>query len=202
MNNFKKALYILSWIPVAAIKIVLALLGLVVVPIALQFDLDSRLWPKVFWLWGNDEHSVAPRWWMHDGKHHNWFSRKFPNWWWFAIRNPVNNTRFIFEDREVNIDTNWHVRIKTDEPYKIVFKPMEPKYLLEAGQQFAYRWSWNGPFAGYRKVWLNEFVPSTDTFPTARVDSYSEIWFGWKVGSDVPGMGFTMQLRLKREIGQ
>ena len=167
MNAIVKALHILSWIPIGLIKIALALLGLFVVPIALLFN----GWPRLLWLWGNDEES-PPQWFYSLG-------RPFPDWWWYAIRNPVNNTRFIFKDRAARYETNWSIR-----------GPMEAQQLIDAGQVMAYRWASNGPFAGYRRVWLNG------------QDKYSEIWFGWKVSSIVPGMGFTMQWRRKVRVGQ
>ena len=180
MNAALKALYILSWIPVAAIKIVLAALGLFVVPFAIWLD-----WPKVFWLWHNQE--GVPGWWLRRSLLH-WHTRYWPHWWWYAIRNPVNNARFIFADPgDVNIKTNW----LADEPIS-----MEAPEMVEAGQRMAYMWRWSGPFASYRRVWITKWpgllLPS---------GNYSEIWFGWKVGSSVPGMGFTMQVRLNREIG-
>ena len=43
--------------------------------------------------------------------------------------------------------------------------------------------------AGYRRVWLN------------KDGTYGEIWLGWKLGSPVPGLGFTTQIRLKQAVG-
>ena len=90
---------------------------------------------------------------------------------------------------------------------------MEAQELLDNNVNKAYLWRWNGPFASFRIVWLNGFVPEEDVgeepfivpkhlINMATADSYNEFWIGWKVGSTVPGMGFTLQLRLKREIGQ
>jgi len=195
MKSYMKALYIASWIPVvllhtfplvmlwpffdlsvwqAFLPIGLMPLGLVMVPFALSRD----SWPKYLWLWCNDEEG-CPDWWLNvaDGK--GGFIGKFPRFWWYAVRNPVNNFRFIFKDRTAELDTNWF------DP-----KPMEAANLLEAGQAMAYRWAYAGPFAGYRQVWLNSS------------DKYSEFWIGWKVSSIVSGLGFTFQYRRKRQIGQ
>ncbi len=103
------------------------------------------------------------------------FVAKFPTFWWYAVRNPVNNKRFIFKDREAKID-GWE-------------GPMEAQDLIDAGVTKATRWAYSGAFAGYRVIKLEGD------------NKYSEYWHGWKVGSTVPGMGFAMQLRRKREIG-
>ena len=178
MNNIKKSLYVLSWIPVAIIKWSLALFGLIWVPVCL--GTVNGDFSGMFWLWGNDEEG-CPEWWLtsaangNEGKIAEWF----PRFWWYAIRNTVNNSRFLFEDRDLcALETNWYPEL-----------PMEAKQLLEKGQRSAFFWVWSGPFAGYRRVWLNDD------------DKYSEIWFGWKLGSDVPGLGFTTQLRIKRGSG-
>jgi len=168
-----KLLYILSWILVAIVHIVLILLGLVVVPVAIKLN-----WPRIFWLWDNDEEGY-PTWAINRG---------ISPFVWFAIRNPVNNFRFIFSDRKANISGNW-----TEDS-------MEAQDLIDRNMRVAYRWSTNGLFAGYRRVWLTEPDRgwADDPFP---YEKYSELWVGWKVGSTVPGMGFTLQYRRNREIG-
>lgn len=186
MNKFMKILYILSWIPVAIIKIALALLGLFVIPIALQFE----RWPKLFWLWNNQE--GVPQWWVNNSQN-KWYTRYWHRWWWYAIRNPVNNAQFIFEDPgNVHVATNWFVDYG-----------MEAPNLIKTGQRMAYMWRWSGPFASYRRVWLTdaEMQGTVNINRKLVATKYSEIWFGWKVGSTVPGMGFTMQVRLNRKIG-
>ena len=174
MNPIVKALHILSWIPIAIVYIFLIFLGLFMVPIALRLE----AWPKILWLWGNDEEGCPP-WWMDRASLNHWYTDRWPYWWWYAIRNPLNNSRFIFKDRKPTIESNWSI-----------IEPMEAQPMINVGQDMAYRWAWSGPFAGYRRVWLNG------------QDKYSEIWFGWKIGSTVPGMGFTMQWRHKVLVGQ
>lgn len=176
MKTYLKVLYILSWIPVAVIKLILVILGLITVPLAIQFSGGKHEdWPDIFWIWGNEK--GVPEWWLMLSQSENIVARTFPNWWWYAIRNPVNNARFIFKDRPPNISGNW------------VPISMEVRDMLTTGRGMAYRWSYNGPFAGFRRVWINSS------------DKYSEVWFGWKLGSTVPGLGFTMQVRLRRKIG-
>lgn len=198
MKTYKKVLHVLSWIAIvllhsfplvliwpfvdlgwlALAPVGLVFLGLVLVPVALAFD----TWPKLLWLWGNDEEQ-PPLWFMKKG-------RPCPTWWWYAIRNPVNNLRFVFADLAPVMTGNW------------VQDSMEARDLIKAGRIMAYRWAWRGPFAGYRRVWLkdaeNWSLSRDHPVPT----HYSEIWFGWKVGSTVPGMGFTTQVRLNREVGK
>lgn len=187
MNRFIKALHIISWVLIGSVKLGLAILGLFVVP----FALIPKDWPRWAWVWGNNEEGV-PDWWMNGVLFDNIIARYFPRWWWYAIRNPVNNSRFIFKDRDAALETNWTTGSQ----------PMEPQKMIDVGVVMAYRWAWNGPFAGYRKVWLNDAknwsLVSREPTPT----HYSELWFGWKLGSDVPGLGFTAQVRLKREIGK
>lgn len=164
MKTYLKVLYILSWIPMFLIKLVLVLLGLVVVPIALKSD----EWPKWAWLWHNAEEG-SPDWW------------KGSDFWWYAVRNPVNNFRFLFKEPlldDIKVDTDWTTNAN-----------MEAQQLIDHQRTSVYRWMYSGPFAGYRKIWIH------------KNDKYSEVWFGWKVGSSVPGMGMTAQVRLNRKVG-
>ena len=172
MNRFKKYLHVASWVPLLLLRLGIVLLGLVAVPIALS----CKQWPRVLWVWGNAEEEV-PVWWLKKSKGH-WFTKMFPNFYWYAIRNPSNNLRYLFKDREAQIETNWHY----DEP-------MEARNMRNHNVAMAYRWAWSGPFAGFRQVWIKSET------------EYGEMWFGWKVGSNVPGLGFTSQLRLSATIG-
>lgn len=165
MNKLQKGLHILSWIFIALLQLPLLIIGLPMVWIAISiWGRQSKDWPRLFWLWGNDEEG-------------------YPSWspvgalWWYAVRNPIGNFRFLFKDREAHIQ-GWGPQ------------SMEAKDLLLHETKVAKRWAWNGPFAGYRRVWLSKDL-----------HKYSEIWVGWKIGSTVPGMGFTAQVRLNREIG-
>jgi len=179
MKTYLKVLHILSWIPLIAIKLVLVLLGLIMVPVCL--GTTGGEFTGMFWLWGNDESKGVPDWWLNNASN-KWYTRHWPRFWWYAVRNPVNNLRYLFEDREANI-TGWGPQ------------SLEASDLIRDKRQSAYRWAYSGPFAGYRRVWINE-QPSG-----GEPGKYSEIWFGWKLSSDVPGLGFTTQVRLKRDIG-
>jgi len=143
----------------------------VVIPLALLFKVDMKTFP----LYGNKEEGYPD--WFDRYVQNFWYKKLFPRWWWYSIRNPLNNMRFLFDDdKEFNIE-GWQ------QP------SMEAHDLIIADITSASRWSYRGTFAGYRRVWLNDD------------GTYSEIWFGWKVGSTVPGMGFATQVRLKRKIG-
>lgn len=178
----RKMLFVLSWIPMLAVKLVLMLLGLVVVPLALTTRYltaspvyDENHWPGIFWLWGNDEEG-CPQWWRE--RKHPWYIRPWYRFWWYAIRNPANNLRFCFQDpEEFHAETNWSM------------DSMEAAQMQKASQSMAYYWRWHKWKSCYRRVWLNGNL------------NYSEIWFGWKIGSPVPGCGFTSQVRLRRRIG-
>jgi len=179
---------ILLLIPMVLIKIAGVLLGLIMVPIALATQHmtvvpgdHSKHWPDFLWVWGNDEEG-CPEWWLK--REHPWFIRYWPRFWWFAVRNPFNNFRFVFTDvntwRDLDrLETNWSIDV-----------PMEAGNILAlTGQDSAYRYVRKDWKCGYRRVWLNGD------------GKYSEFWIGWKLGSPVPGLGFAMQLRLKRKIG-
>lgn len=172
LPTWKKALYIISWTPFILVQTALILLGAIFfVPVALL-------------LYGGDS-GAWPYWPFHpfgndDRPAPDWWVKKhhfWSNWWWFAVRNPVSNTHWWFRDRPATFYGTWHA------------KAMEPRDLLAQGKTKATRWAVNGFFAGYKVVWI---VDATH---------YGEFWIAWKVGSDVPGMGFAMQLRRNREIG-
>ncbi len=179
LSKARKGLYVLSWIPPALLFFFLYLLGWVIVPFMLRWSSggNNRDIPRWF-PYGNDEEG-CPNWWFADaetgeeGKLAKWF----PRWWWFAQRNPVNNHRYWFKDREATVE-GWQAR------------SFEARDLIVSGDQSASRWSYNGAFAGYRHVRLNK-----------NKKKYSEFWFGWKVGSPIEGLGFTAQLRPNRKVG-
>jgi hypothetical protein len=183
-----KYLPCLLWVPFMVLKAVLILAGLIIVPIALltqrmglhQDGADHEHWPDLFWLWGNDEEQ-CPDWWLDraaNGKE-NKVAGWFPRFWWYAIKNPANNMRFLFKDVEgFQEDSNWPSNWT-----------MEAPVMLRNGQAMAYRYRWSGWKSGYRRVWLHGD------------EKYTELYVGWKLGNAVPGLGITMQYRRKRKIG-
>ena len=171
----KEYLLALLWLPFIIVKGILAIIGgLFIVPVGLIFcEGNYKDWADIFWLWGNDEDGLGPE----------SFKPKWPRylarWWWLSVRNPVNNSRYLFKDTEdYKEKTNW--------PHG---DPMEAQQMKQHGRHSVYRWRRKSWKVGYRKVWL--------TSPY----KYSEIWIGWKLGSSVPGLGFSLQFRRKRDIG-
>lgn len=187
----KNLLAVLLLIPAAAVKLAGILAGLVLVPlgIATQYmsldGWDRKHWPEVLWLWGNAEDGVNPQWWQ--DRHPSW-----PHWWqafvWLAIRNPFNNSRYLFKDvKPAELDvlkSNW---------VDVHLGPMEPMNMAAVGVNRAWYFVRHGWKCGYRVVWFKE---------QGAGGKYNEFWIGWKLASGVPGLGFTMQLRLKRRMGQ
>jgi len=196
MNPFKALLYIISWLPLFVINFALLLVGIPLV--ALFAGLEQKDWPRWTWLWQNEEDAGAPGWYgkrFPDGspwlmlrlgenmggfdpdtligfRHNKWVRQ----WKYSAFRNPVNNHRFIFEDR---------VKFKTaGDPNAFNY---DGKSLRAAGLRSSSGWRWAGFFAGYKRTWLNK-TPGY----------YSEFYIGWKVGSATPGLGFTLQTRFNR----
>ena len=159
----------LLWLPFIAIQIAMILLGLVIVPLALTvWGPRSDDWPRVFQPWGNSEN--VPDWWRKQ-------DHFLPNFWWYAVRNPVSNSRFWFKDRPAAFYGSWHSAT------------MEAQDLIDAGMTTAFRWAWNGLLVGYRRLWVHDD------------GTYTEFWIGWKIGSSVPGLGFAMQFRYHRAVG-
>ena len=187
INKFRAALYILSWIPVGAINLVLLLIG---IPIVAWYARDSMdTWPRWTWLWQNDGDATdpklgasighdVPRWYYKKyGPEGEGWSQYRLRFMYMAIRNPVNNHRFLFEDK-----STWDT---SGDPEAFDTEGID---LLNRGLAHTSGWRWSGPFAGYRRIWLKG------------VEQYSEFYIGWKLGSAVPGLGFTFQLRLKRNF--
>ena len=170
--QIKKMAHIFSWLLIIQEMIPAMLFGaFVAIPLALLFKIDMQEFP----IWGNAEEN--PPEWFYRKAAKTWYIRYWPRWWWYSVRNPLNNLRFLFNDREDYITEGW--------PHG----PMEAQDLIDLGLTSAYRWRERGLMAGYRVVWLEDD------------DKYSELWFGWKVGSIVPGLGFATSIRLKRDIG-
>ena len=192
LTNTQKWLYILSWIPFMIVWFILAVIGaILMVPLALLvWGPNSTDWRGPFILYNNDTENV-PNWWYRTANRKFFLIAWFPNYWWYAWRNPVNHSHWWFRDRPANFSGTW------------AKKTMEAQDLLIANQRDAKRWAFNGMFAGYRHVWLHDDAKiSYDDGPEGLfMGHYGERWIGWKVGSDVPGMGFAMQNRPNQEIG-
>ena len=184
LSDFEKALHILSWIIFILVKGVLWVMGLFIVPYCLGRLQIIDDWPEMFWLWDNDEESTPE--WFYDlaDASSNPIMRWFPNFWWYGMRNTTNNSRFLFKDRPAYYAGDWPAeRMRADD-------------LIRVGRMSATRWAYNGPFASWRKMWL-ELPIGTPT----EDQRYSEYWVGWKIGNKTPGLGFTLQRAKHRKIG-
>lgn len=190
ISGLQKAGFILLWILPALAKTVLAIAGaFIMVPLTLRFmpeDWRDRKW----WPWGNAEEG-CPQWWLDKAanmtvsKDAPWYKRfrvktivNFPRYWWYSVRNPANNMRYWFKDvpasrtRAAFDPVSWPPEVQ-----------MEPHQMESRGYSTLSRWSWCGWKSGYRKVTL------------LGGKKYKELWIGFKVGSAVPGCGFTFQNR-------
>lgn len=205
------------WLVFLFVKVVtVVVVGPFAVAVALLFGRDSRNWPGIFWLWGNDEEG-CPDWWLAYAERRDTRLRtagfaertsariaaKIPVWWWYAVRNPVNNMRYIFKDVE-----KFNVRMTvlsgtgadvTDQHFNPAFKGreevaktwpfIEAGHLVKWGAEKSIEWRWSGWKDGFRYVALT------------KPGLYSEYVIGFKLGWGVPGLGFTLQRRKDRKIG-
>ena len=144
-------LSVILWIPAITLKIMLAIIGLVVVP----FTKPDNV------IYGNNEHPTPPKWFRPE------WSEWARDYWWRAIRNPVNNLRYFMDEPpidELHGVQNCDVAVRTD------------------GQTSAWRFVRGGK---YSEFWYVKRVG----------DEFFEFRIGWKF-SGVPGFGPTIQFRL------
>ena len=172
INKFRAIMYIASWLPLFAINIVLIIVGIPIVGWYARKPMKD--WPRWTWLWQNDEDEGDLGWYVKRFSELSPWMRRFR---YMAFRNPVNNHRFLFTEPESFNSSG--------DPLAF---DMEGFDLVQRGIQSSSGWRWSGKFGGYKRTWLNG------------PDKYSEFYIGWKVGSAVPGLGFTFQLRLKRDF--
>jgi hypothetical protein len=177
MSIWLKAFYILTWVFWTTFLIITFFLGLFIVPIGLM----SEHWPRIIKFWDNIEddprYNEHMKWWYKKARSSkNPFLRLFPNWWWFAIRNSSNGIRWWFEDRKCSYDGNW------------IEQDMHANEIQDAGLTVGKRWGWNGWFAFFEYVKINDDNTST------------EFWYGWKLDHKTPGLGFAQQFKWKQKI--
>jgi hypothetical protein len=116
-----------------------------------------------------------PVWWYYSAKERWWPARKWPRWYWSAVRNTVPWLRIPLLD----------VRYSRQQPDDV---DIESIHLKNANYSKGWRFT--------RYKWLlaeYEFV-------RADPDSYNEYRFGWAVEGDK--MKITAQVRRKREYGK
>lgn len=96
----------LAFLPV---RLSFALAGLVVVPVCLLWYDRTGRWPRLLETWHNrnDPAWDLPEWYTERYSQTHAIAKRFPRWWWFAVRNPANNMRFWFREPDSYIDEKW-----------------------------------------------------------------------------------------------
>ncbi|MFI5397618.1 MAG: hypothetical protein ACHQ9S_18935 [Candidatus Binatia bacterium] len=91
--------YIPLFILIQLVSLVLTLVGIPICA-ALAYGNFSKPgrrglwhWPKLFWLWDNEEDGVWCRWYR--AAHPSWSVAR-QEFYWTAFRNPCNNLRFVW----------------------------------------------------------------------------------------------------------
>lgn len=153
--------FLAIWIAFMALKLVVAALGLIVIPILWRYRMvEYDKLPKVFRPWANPEdhhggsmykrgrsHNSLPDWWI-DQKGIS--LKSF--WLYHAIRNPANGLRsFEFLDLDIVME---RVKFVATE----YFKHYEPGRLRKDGKRWAAYLAWQGWQAGCKVVivWNDE----------------------------------------------
>jgi hypothetical protein len=148
-----RPLAILFWVPTFIVRGILFACGLIVVPFT---DAANPVW-------GNYEDPVPPPWfWPRRGD-------RFRDYGWRALRNPVNNVRYLFEQPK-------HLDLWGD--------PNPEETVRTAKARSASRWIVAGVFGEFWYVWRTKN-------PERPI---GELRIGWKF-SPVPGFGPTLQFR-------
>jgi hypothetical protein len=150
----------LLWLPMAALKAVTILCGLVAVPLMLLTDnRPAWLWRP----WANPSDGIhGPDWWSRYLElRGNWLAKRFPSFWWSAVRNPANGLR-TYRFVTVKIDPN---RVESRGNYL----PTNPGPLRRAGGRVGWFYAWHGLYSGF---WL--CVAWTDA-------KHMKLRLGWKI---------------------
>jgi len=159
-------LSILLWLPALAVKLALAAIGLVVVPFTHPYKNP---------LYGNREHPRPPSWFMPEYERGplGGFDMRLRDYVWRAIRNPVNNLRYFFEE------PSWQ--------FAYCYGDINPDHAVRSLEfDAAWRFMRDGL---YSEFWYLRY--------SERFDRYFEFRIGWKF-SGVPGFAPTIQLRFGR----
>lgn len=152
---------ILLWAPALAVKLALAAIGLIAVPFTHPYKNP---------IYGNREHPVPPSWFMPEDA--DWIR----DYVWRAIRNPVNNLRYIFERFEPE-----------DGTVGVGWGHENPDHIVRNWRRTpAWRFLRCGLFSEF---WFLHY--------SVHFDRYFEFRIGWKF-SGVPGFAPTIQLRFGR----
>ena len=152
----------LLWLPMFALRAGVAALGLFMVPLMLSTD-NRPAW--LFRPW-HDPSGVAPWWLNYLAGNGNFISRRFPNFWWSAVRNPANGLRtypLLTCDVDIARLEWWH----ND-------RPTNPAPLRATGKRLGWFYAWQGPYSGF---WLCYLWNS---------ERHAKVRIGWKLLPDEP----------------
>ncbi len=175
----------LTWTPFILIRFVGIIVGaLVVIPLAMWWHPDK--WPKLIWLWNNDEEYV-PAW-----VYPKW-SEPFRRYYWYAYRNPFNNLRFVKFLKEINEKDIVEYRRSVGSGMRTVKYEgsLESLPMKRAGVWRVERWMQAGWRFSFRRVAIRLNEPK-----------YHERYIGWKLAQNIEkkGLGFALQNR-ESDIG-
>jgi hypothetical protein len=174
MNIITRACVIgITWPLLIFFHLTMLLLGIfLMVPLGLLYSkLNNGIntWPRFLQLWNVDTvNGYIPDWWyndLEDGAPSHWFSAKFPNYYYLAIRNPSNSVRHWIKEPEYETWGDEYMESKD-------------------GLQFQYR---RGGF------WMDMFRWTFG--PVNPKMGKNEILLGWKLMDNIRGVDFTTQFR-------
>lgn len=168
-----RLLVALLWLP---LRLFMVLLGVVAVPVALWYYDRTGRWPWLLETWHNLNDPVwdLPDWYTRlYAPNHNAISKRWPRFWWFAVRNPANNMRKWLREPETYFERKggWE-------------GPMEPGYARLTGRTL-WRYRYKGIFG---EIWVIRPWNETHHF---------RFRFGFKLGQRDGGtdaLGYAIQL--------
>ena len=146
-----------QWAALIVLRVALILLGLPIVALAIPFRRagvsasDGREivnLPRWAWLWGNDFDGLLGDkrgWWANNTPFGVAVDSYLAMWWWAAVRNPVNNLRFV---KGINCPVS-QCAIVNQGDYTVEDKPGQ------GGFQFVTAYS--GSSTWYGLYWVHEW---------------------------------------------
>ena len=156
-------------------RLLVAILGVLTVPVALFWYDKTGKWLRLLDTWHNFNDPVwdLPVWYTERYAPAHWCAKRFPRFWWFAIRNPANNMRLWFKEPETYYEKagGWE-------------GPMEPRFAREQGRTL-WRYRYSGAFS---ELWVIHAWNENRHF---------RFRMGWKLGQRDGGtdaLGYAIQL--------
>ena len=127
----------LLWAPMLVLRAVVAALGLVMVPLMLAFT-NRPAWLFRPWY---DPTGVAQWWPAYVEREGNAFVKRFPMFWWFAIRNPANGLR-TYSGLACDV-------FQSQLKWRDNDLPTNPKPLRATGKRLGWFYAWHGVYSGF-----------------------------------------------------